>query len=185
VSTDGHGNVYLSGSTQGSLDGTNAGEGGDAFFAKYDGAGNLLWARQFGTSANEAGTGISADGLGNVYFSGQAGGSLFAPNAGLTDAFVGKFTEAIPGDYNNSGIVDAADYNVWRDHLGQTFALPNRSAANSGPIATADFSFWKSQFGQHAGSSAGDNGSGAVPELSSLMLLVTGCVAGLVVRRRQ
>ena len=30
----------------------------------------------------------------------------------------------VPGDYNGNGIVDAADYTVWRDHLGQTFAAP-------------------------------------------------------------
>ena len=39
------------------------------------------------------------------------------------------FALAVPillGDYNGNGIVDAADYTVWRDHLGQTYALQNR-----------------------------------------------------------
>src|SRR4029077_666443 len=27
----------------------------------------------------------------------------------------------LPGDFNNDGIVDAADYTVWRDHLGSSF----------------------------------------------------------------
>ena len=33
----------------------------------------------------------------------------------------------VPGDYNGNGKVDAADYNIWRNHLGQTFTLPTRT----------------------------------------------------------
>jgi hypothetical protein len=86
----------------------------------------------------------------------------------------------VPGDYNGNGIVDAADYTVWRDHLGQTFALPNRSSMLSGPISQSDYDFWKSQFGNHAGSGAG----AAVPEPSAAALLAIGCVASLAVVRR-
>ena len=28
--------------------------------------------------------------------------------------------EPVPGDYNQNGIVDAADYTIWRDTLGST-----------------------------------------------------------------
>src|SRR6202007_2157730 len=28
--------------------------------------------------------------------------------------------DGLPGDFNHDGIVDAADYTVWRDSLGQT-----------------------------------------------------------------
>ena len=108
VSADGLGNVYISGVTLGSLDGMNAGSG-DAFVAKYDAQGQLLVDAAVRTSASDNGSGASADGLGNAYFSGFTDGSLFASNAGLTDAFVGKFSEAISGDYNNNGVVDAAD----------------------------------------------------------------------------
>ena len=55
------------------------------------------------------------------------------------------------GDYNNNGIVDAADYTVWRDHLGQTFTLPNRDSGNSGPINQNDYTFWKTRFGMTSG----------------------------------
>jgi hypothetical protein len=59
-----------------------------------------------------------------------------------------------PGDYNNNGIVDAADYAIWRNNLGQTFALPNRDASNSGPINQQDYAFWRSTFGNTGGSSS-------------------------------
>ena len=72
VSTDGLGNVYLSGFTGGDLIQTSAG-GDDAFLYKYDAAGTLLWAKQFGTSSRDVGKAVSCDGLGNVYVSGHCG----------------------------------------------------------------------------------------------------------------
>ena len=50
VSADGLGNVYISGYTNGSLGGPNAGNE-DAFVSKYDAAGTLQWTRQLGTSS--------------------------------------------------------------------------------------------------------------------------------------
>jgi phage-related protein len=92
VSADGLGNVYISGYTLGSLGGANSG-GGDAFLSKYDGVGNFLWTRQFGTGTSDYGGGVSADGLGNVYIAGATRGSLGGPNAGDFDAFVRKYDD--------------------------------------------------------------------------------------------
>jgi hypothetical protein len=88
ASADGLGNVYISGSTHGNLGGPNAGPS-DAFVAKYDVEGNLEWTRQLGTSLSEESTGVSADGLGNVYISGYIHGL-----AGPIDAFVTKYDAA-------------------------------------------------------------------------------------------
>ena len=52
VSADGLGNVYISGLTDGSLGGTNAGNS-DAFISKYDAGGTLQWTRQLGTSTRD------------------------------------------------------------------------------------------------------------------------------------
>ena len=49
VSADGFGNVYVSGYTEGSLGGPNAGDW-DAFVTKYDDLGNQLWIQQLGTT---------------------------------------------------------------------------------------------------------------------------------------
>lgn len=93
VSADRLGHVYISGYTQDSLGGPNAG-GYDAFVSKYDSEGNVLWIRQFGTGVSDEATGVSADGLGNVYVSGFTFGSLGGPNAGFEDAFVSKYDSA-------------------------------------------------------------------------------------------
>jgi len=90
VSTDGLGNVFISGKTEGSLGGLNAG-GYDAFVSKYDAVGNLLWTRQIGTKWDDESYGVSADGLGNVFISGMTRGSLGGPYAGDVDAFVSNF----------------------------------------------------------------------------------------------
>jgi hypothetical protein len=94
VSADRRGNVYITGSTEGSLGEPYAGAEFDAFVAKYDAAGTLQWTRHLGTSTHEQSLGVSADGLGNVYISGFTYGSLDGPNAGFRDAFVSKYDAA-------------------------------------------------------------------------------------------
>jgi hypothetical protein len=77
------------------------------------------------------------------------------------------------GDYNHNGIVDAADYTVWRDHLGQGVTLPNDTMPGS--VTQADYDVWKSNFGNHSGSGSGT--SAAVQEPASLLLLLSGILA--------
>jgi hypothetical protein len=45
--------------------------------------GALQWTQQLGTSATDWSFGVSADGLGNIYFFGYTSGSLDGPNAGV------------------------------------------------------------------------------------------------------
>ena len=79
VSTDAFGNVYVSGYTDGDLDGggaaANAG-GSDAFLRKYDSSGTLAWTQHLGTSEDDASHGVTTDALGNVYVSGYTEGDL-------------------------------------------------------------------------------------------------------------
>lgn len=90
ASADGLGNVYITGTTEGNLNAANAG-GADAFIAKYDTNGNLSWTKQFGTTEQDNATGISADGLGNIYITGSTTGDLNGTNAGDSDAFITKY----------------------------------------------------------------------------------------------
>jgi hypothetical protein len=88
---------------------------------------------------------------------------------------------AVTGDYNGNGVVDAADYLIWRAHLGQTFALANRDPANTGAVSAADYTSWKAHFGS---SGSGASSGGAVPEPSAAVLLVLGAFLMLVRRGR-
>ena len=69
VATDAAGNVYVTGDTWGSLGGANLGHE-DAWAAKYDAAGRLLWKRQLGTEVYDAASGVATDAAGNVYLTG-------------------------------------------------------------------------------------------------------------------
>jgi hypothetical protein len=90
-----------------------------------------------------------------------------AQNGGGLGGFqvVEVLAAGISGDYNGDNTVDAADYTVWRDNLGQSdLALNgNGSGDASGLVVQADYQLWRDNYGS----------SGiltAVPEPSTLLL---------------
>ncbi len=94
VTTDGLGNVYISGYTWGLLGQASYGDS-DAFVAKYDVTGSLQWIRQFGTNGYDTSESISADALGNIFVAGTAGGSFSGgPTLIVPDAFVVQYDAA-------------------------------------------------------------------------------------------
>ena len=81
------------------------------------------------------------------------------------------------GDYNGNGVVDAADYTLWRDTLGSQLDL--RADGNGdGTVDEADYVFWNDRFGNVIGTGS----EGAVPEPTSALLFTTSLV-GLFWRR--
>ena len=92
ISTDIGGNVYVTGHTNGSLDGnTNAGSS-DLFVVKYDSGGIKQWTQQLGSAEEDFGIGITLDSSGDVYATGFTGGGLDGnANAGNNDFFVVKY----------------------------------------------------------------------------------------------
>ena len=89
-----------------------------------------------------------------------------------------------PGDYNGNGIVDAADYTVWRDHLGQNYSLPNRDPGASGPISQSDYDYWVAHFGQSGSGAASSGTQVAVPEPGTTLLAITALVGASLTLRR-
>jgi Ca2+-binding RTX toxin-like protein len=75
VATDAWGNVYVTGNTNGSLQGTNAGSY-DNWITKYDSDGNQLWIKQFGSANNDLAVSIATDKFGNFYVVGATQGPL-------------------------------------------------------------------------------------------------------------
>ena len=91
----------------------------------------------------------------------------------------------LPGDYNESGEVDAADYTKWRDNLGAAIALPNEGVT-PGMVTPEDYTFWKTQFGNGGAGSGAGFGTAAVPEPAGLclMALALGLSSTLIRSRR-
>jgi hypothetical protein len=95
-----------------------------------------------------------------------------------------------PGDYNRNGVVDAADYTVWRNALGSSDDLRangDDDGASQGVVDDADYVVWRNTVGTTyldlAGSGAGAPGA-TVPEPVSAALMAIGVVAMLFHRQR-
>jgi hypothetical protein len=91
VSADRLGGIYVTGVTQGSLDGHAAGKNGDLFLCKYDAVGNLIWTRQSGKSYSDSSYSVAVDGFGNAYITGETWGTADGIVFGSPDFFVAKF----------------------------------------------------------------------------------------------
>ena len=96
VATDPAGNVYLAGYTWGALGGPNRG-GPDAWLAKVDAAGHIVWKRQLGTDGGgddaENALDLATDTAGNVFVTGYTSGPLGGPyRGGFNDAWVAKYS---------------------------------------------------------------------------------------------
>jgi hypothetical protein len=112
--------------------------------------------------------------------------------------FVSKFAEPAPGgfteatafvvvptpligDFNRDGVVDAADYVVWRNASpGDT--LPNDDTP--GIVDASDYNDWRSNFGKSGLASAASLGVSPVPEPALMTLLILTIVPGLFALRR-
>ncbi|MCA9187774.1 MAG: hypothetical protein R3E01_32360 [Pirellulaceae bacterium] len=86
-------------------------------------------------------------------------------------------TMTVAGDYNGNGVVDAADYTIWKDSFGSTSDL-TADGNDNGVIDAADYTVWKDNFGNSAAAAATTS---TVPEPGPFVLLV-GALA-LVIRR--
>ena len=174
VAVDSSGNAYISGRTDGSLEGTNAGSA-DAFLTKFDSSGNELWGKQIGTSTFDQSFSVAVDSSGNVYISGSTAGDLEGINAGGLDAFLTKF--------------DASGSELWTQQTGTTSGEESFSVAVD---ATGNAYISGRTQGSLEGTNAGGydafvmkfSPSAAVPEPSSLALVAVGAYPLLLRRRR-
>ena len=72
----------------------------DAFAVKYSASGTLVWAKGFGSGANDNGNGVGVDGAGNVFVTSRSGGTVnfgdgvSATGRGGYDITLAKFAAA-------------------------------------------------------------------------------------------
>jgi hypothetical protein len=142
IAVDGSGNVYVTGYFEGSVD-FDPGAGVDnhtsvenslsPFLSSFDPSGNFNWAVTWGGADWAEGLGVDADGLGNIYVTGDFSGTAdFDPGAGIDnhkahgfveDVFLSKFDQSgnfmwartwggLGSDYGNS-VAAAASGDVY------------------------------------------------------------------------
>lgn len=98
---------------------------------------------------------------------------MFTDGQGIDPSEVyGVPSLGLPGDFNQDGSVNIADYTVWRNHLGAGYTVE-------------DYQVWKANFGAQLTSSASHSEAAAVPEPMAAWIALTGClmVSGWVRRR--
>jgi hypothetical protein len=87
---------------------------------------------------------------------------------------------AMPGDYNSNGVVDANDYLVWRTNFGSTINLSADGDGN-GRVDTSDYTIWRDNLPtMPAGTVAA-----TTPEPTALLQLLAVVVAATGLRSRR
>ncbi|MCA9240649.1 MAG: hypothetical protein KDA37_10630 [Planctomycetales bacterium] len=120
---------------------------------------------------------------GESYSMGDLFDTTKAQDLGLEFILVGG--GAVAGDFNEDGIVDAADYTVWRDGLGATYAA-------------SDYQVWRGHYGETGGGAGSTFPTGVVryaslpslspsaapaPEPGAVMLACAAILAAAAARR--
>lgn len=88
-------------------------------------------------------------------------------------------TNYLPGDYNEDGIINAADYTKWRDAMSAgASSLPNDPTP--GTVDESDFLYWRAHFGETASQGSGADARSVVPEpAAGTLLLIAGAALAL------
>ena len=162
---DSEGNLYVVGSTDGTLTGQSSPVGihdSDAFARKYNRNGNELWTRQFGTKGSDVALGAVPGGGGSLYVVGWTEGAFPGQSkSGLSDGFVRKYD----GEGNELWTRQLGTQSADRIHgaglesagnlyvVGQTFgALPGHTSAGRSDAFIRKYTsngdeLWTRQFG--------------------------------------
>ncbi len=90
------------------------------------------------------------------------------------------FLIALEGDYNGDGAVDAADYVVWRQSVGQIGSGLAADGNSNGTVDLSDYGIWRANFGN--GSGKGNALIAVVPEPHHITLLWIGVLIAATVR---
>ncbi len=147
VAVDGSGNVYVTGETDSddfpllqAWDSSFNEGGSDAFVAKFDTNGSLVWSTYLGGSGSDNGNGIALDGSGNVHVTGVTGSSDFPHLNGLYQTYGGGGSDAFLAMFNNNGTLIRSTYlggsggdngnGVAADQVGNVYVVGDTGSAN-------------------------------------------------------
>jgi pimeloyl-ACP methyl ester carboxylesterase len=162
ITTDSADNLYVTGFTSGTLPNNISSGGDDIFIAKYASDGSQVWIKQFGTSHHEIAYSITTDSAGNLYITGETGGTFSDnTNSGSYDVFIAKYAsngnQVWVKQFGTSG--NDIAYNITIDTSDNLYitghtpgSLPNNTSMGSVDAYIAKYTIngnqvWVKQFG--------------------------------------
>ncbi|HOW52486.1 MAG TPA: DUF1566 domain-containing protein [bacterium] len=190
MAQDNAGNLYMVGSTRGSLSGyTNAGAD-DLFLMKTSGSGIESWHREWGTSGVDRAWGVAVDSNDNIYVTGETGGDLDGnTSAGNSDIFLTKWnsdgtkawTKQWGNDQPDTGSAVVVDKNGFIFVTGAANgSLDGNPDAGAGDVFLTKWSpsgtkIWTKQWG-----SSGNDWGRAMAIDDNGKIFITGSSGGLI-----
>ena len=190
VATDSSGNVYVTGYTEGGLDGnTNLGKA-DLFVVKYNSSGTKQWANQLGTWDTDFANGVATDSSGNVYVTGSTYRSLDGnTSAGNADLIVVKYYDNGTKQWTQQLGSSSDDYanDVVTDSSGNAYVTGttyggldgNTSAGNADLFVVKYNSSGTKQWTKQLGTSSTDTANGVTTDSSGNVYVAGGTYGGL------
>ncbi len=188
VAPDSSGNVYVTGMTNGGLDGCKNAGIEDLFVVKYNSSGTKQWTNQLGSSSRDSADDVATDSSGNIYVTGTTYSELDGnTSAGKADLFVVKYNSSGTKQWTNqlgtwdtdfaNGVATDSSGNVYV--TGSTYRSldGNTSAGNADLFLVKYNSSGTKQWTKQLGSSSDDYANGIVTD-SSGSVYVTGTTYG-------
>jgi hypothetical protein len=126
------------------------------------------------TRTGAALTGTSGTGINSLRIADYGTGSSLN---GVSELFFDNLMLTSPGlngDYNQNGVVDAADYVIWRKTLGLADTGLPADGNGNGSVDLDDYNVWRANFGRTSGSAAGTS-------VTTVAEPATGQIAGVAV----
>jgi hypothetical protein len=132
IAHDGAGNIYLAGYTNdttpgimasGGFQNTYGGGTNDAYLAKFDAAGNRLWATYYGGTGDDQAYGVCTDSQGNVYLTGYTGSNAGIASGGFQNTYGGGTYDAFLVKF------DGAGNRIWSTYYGGNRSSYGQSVA--------------------------------------------------------
>jgi len=130
--------------TTGAYQSTIGGGAKDAFIAKFDNNGTIMWATYFGGTGDDQGTGVTCDVNGNIFVTGFTNSTDLVFPAGAYQAAIGGGQDAFVAKFNAAGAIQWGTYyggsgddrgnSITCDPTGNVFIIGTTNSSTS--IAT-------------------------------------------------
>ena len=189
VTLDSSDNIYVTGYTEGGLDGNTNSGSSDLFLVKYNSSGTKQWTQQLGTSLLDKGRGVTVDSSDNIYVTGYTNGGLDnnTNSENYKDIFLVKYNSSgtkqwtqqlgtSSNDYGRGVAVDSSD-NIYVTGYTEGGLDNNTNSGDTDIFLVKYNSSGTKQWTKQLGTESRDHGYGIVKD-SSDNIYVTGYTEG-------